>query len=118
MSGEQKLSDAEVVRFENAVHTIGEQLEANLRLLSGTISTAAAGWSGAGARAFTQAQTQINEDHQALRRLLAGINEAVNTTKRLGRANDDAILDSFRAIDVNGAAPGGDLQSISKLNGM
>ncbi|MCF6524909.1 WXG100 family type VII secretion target [Streptomyces sp. JJ36] len=118
MAGSQKLRDSDIVKFENDMNTVGEQLEANLRHLSQTIATAAAGWSGAGAMAFRNAQQQINDDHQALRRLLAGIHEAVIMTKQLGRGNDDAIVDSFRSIDINGAEAGGHLQAGSNLSGI
>ncbi|MGK5628059.1 WXG100 family type VII secretion target [Streptomyces sp. URMC 123] len=105
----QSISYEAFQKFENAISTTSTHFSTNLKNLANTIATVQAGWKGDGAAAFTTAQRSLNEDHDALRRLIDGIHDAVITTRRMGSNNDAEVLASFKSIDVNGAAAGGHL---------
>ncbi|MEU5421308.1 WXG100 family type VII secretion target [Streptomyces sp. NPDC001407] len=112
MSDTQKISDPAFTQFEGAIRETSEALSANLRSLADAIATVEAAWTGAGAQAFRTAQTALNEDHDALRRLIDGIHDAVALTRKSSHANDADIMATFNKIDVNGSAAGGHLGSL------
>ncbi|GHF55131.1 MULTISPECIES: WXG100 family type VII secretion target [Streptomyces] len=118
MSNIQQISDESFSKFENTLKEASAALSANLKSLVGVIDTAKAAWQGQAADAFVQAQHALNEDHDALRRLLDGIHEAVSLTRKSAHANDGDVMASMRAIDVNGAAPGGHLAPHSHQTGL
>ncbi|KUJ64106.1 hypothetical protein ACZ90_61800 [Streptomyces albus subsp. albus] len=109
MSDTQKISDAAFISFEGSIQETSTQLSSNLKKLADAIATVQGAWTGGGASAFVTAQRALNDDHDALRRLIDGIHDAVALTRKSSRANDDDILSQFRSIDVNGAAAGGHL---------
>lgn len=108
-SSGQKISDPAFQKFENTIETVSTDLSANLKSLADAVATVQAAWTGSGAGAFQKAQVTLNEDHDALRRLIDGIHEAVTQTRKYGGANDQHVLSSFNRIDVNGDAAGGHL---------
>ncbi|MEV6671542.1 hypothetical protein [Streptomyces sp. NPDC051162] len=112
MSDTQKISDPAFIKFEGKIRETSEALSANLRSLADAIATVEAAWTGAGAQAFRTAQLALNDDHDALRRLIDGIHDAVSLTRKSSHANDADIMATFNKIDVNGAAPGGHLGSM------
>ncbi|MER7795284.1 WXG100 family type VII secretion target [Streptomyces sp. NPDC097640] len=118
MAGTQRLDSAAFNSFEQALAQASQELSANLRTLANAIATVDAAWTGGGANAFKQAQMALNDDHDACRRLLDGINEAVIMTQRIGGTNDDDIAGQLKSIDVNGAAAGGHLVAGSNVGGL
>ncbi|WP_431041874.1 WXG100 family type VII secretion target [Streptomyces sp. P1-3] len=111
MSDFQKISDPAFIKFKNALTESSTALSSNLKALANVIATTQAAWTGEGANAFTKAQQALNEDHDALLRLVNGIREAVELTQKSSRANDSEIYSQFGKIDVNGAAAGGGLST-------
>ncbi|NGO73833.1 WXG100 family type VII secretion target [Streptomyces boncukensis] len=114
----QKISHAEFITFKNNLTEIRTQLGANVRHLQTLIGMVSNGWQGAGSMAFVRAQNTINNGHNAMNALLDGIIEATHQTQRLGKGNDEAILESFKGIDVNGSAAGGHIDGSSGLSGI
>jgi uncharacterized protein YukE len=114
----QSISYAAFQQFENTIGQVSGELSTNLKNLANAIATVQAAWVGEGASAFTRAQIALNDDHDALRRLIDGIHEAVITTRNLGSGNDADVLSSFRSIDVNGDAAGGHLGANSTQTGI
>ncbi|MFF4221246.1 WXG100 family type VII secretion target [Streptomyces abikoensis] len=118
MSGIQKIEDAAFVAFENSISEASAALSSNLKSLVNAVAQAQAAWSGQAATAFVQAQQALNDDHDALRRLIDGIHEAVALTRKSSHANDADVMSSFKSIDVNGAAAGGHLAAGSTQTGL
>ncbi len=116
MSGNQKISDAAFKKFSDSMDETSQAFSSNLRTLANAIANLDGGqWKGEGHAAFRKAQISLNDDHDAVRRLLDGIREAVVLTHRASGANDGEIASSLNKVDVNGAAPGGHLSS--KIDG-
>lgn len=115
---DQSISYAAFQKFESTIGQVSGELSKNLKNLADAIATVQAAWVGEGASAFTRAQMALNEDHDALRRLIDGIHEAVITTRNMGSSNDADVLASFKGIDVNGAAAGGHLAAGSTQTGI
>ncbi|SHK96442.1 WXG100 family type VII secretion target [Streptomyces yunnanensis] len=111
MAGNTALTYAEIERLKGEIQSGSQAMSSQLRTLVNAIATVESAWTGQGASAFKQAQNALNEDHAALRRMLDGINDAIAHTSTTSKANDAEVLSSFRGIDVNGAAPGGNLNT-------
>ncbi|KJY41239.1 hypothetical protein VR41_13505 [Streptomyces sp. NRRL B-1568] len=118
MSDIQKIEDAAFRKFENTLEETSGKLASNLKSLEGVIDIAKGAWEGEAAQAFVQAQQALNADHDALRRLLDGIHEAVKLTRKDAHANDAEVMASMKKIDVNGAAAGGHLAAHSTQTGI
>ncbi|MEX2983939.1 WXG100 family type VII secretion target [Streptomyces sp. C36] len=116
MSG-QSINYETFAKFENTIGEVTGHLSKNLQNLANLLETVRAGWQGEGANAFVTAQRALNDDHDALRRLIDGIHQAASATRRATSANDHDVLASFKGIDVNGAAAGGHLGGMSQANG-
>lgn len=118
MSGSQRVSDAAFQKFEQSIGLVSQELSANLRTLANAIATVDAAWTGGAANEFKLAQSALNDDHDALRRLIDGIHEAVVLTHRASGANDSELAGSLRGIDVNGGDSGGHLSGKSGVSGL
>ncbi|MEU7132703.1 WXG100 family type VII secretion target [Streptomyces sp. NPDC046261] len=118
MSGIQKIDDAAFITFENTIREASAALSSNLRSLVNAVGQAQGAWTGEAARAFVKAQHDLNDDHDALRRLIDGIHDAVALTRKSGKATDADVMAGFRSIDVNGAAAGGHLDARSTQTGL
>ncbi|GHF74735.1 hypothetical protein GCM10010218_64750 [Streptomyces mashuensis] len=109
---QQSIDYATFQRFENTIGDVTEAFSKNLRNLASLLESVRVGWQGKGADAFVTAQLALNDDHDALRRLIDGIHQAAIATRRSSGGNDQEVLATFRGIDVNGAAAGGHLGSM------
>ncbi|GAA2725716.1 MULTISPECIES: WXG100 family type VII secretion target [Streptomyces] len=114
----QKIDDAAFVAFENSLKEASAAMSANLKSLVNAVEQVKPAWEGRAAQAFTTAQMQLNDDHDALRRLLDGIHDAVALTRKSSHANEEAVVSSFKSIDVNGGAAGGHLDAKSTQTGL
>ncbi|EFL22837.1 hypothetical protein SSOG_02551 [Streptomyces himastatinicus ATCC 53653] len=113
MSGGQRLSDAHFVKFENDLGTASGHLAANVKTLYNALEAVQAGWKGGAAYRFGEAQRALNENHEAVRKLVDKIQEAVNLTRRAGGANDQELASTLGKVDVNGDKAGGGLDNSS-----
>lgn len=111
MAGNTALTYAEIEKLKNEIQSGSQAMSSQLRTLINAISAVESAWTGQGASAFKQAQNALNEDHAALRRMLDGINDAIAQTGTTSQSNDSEVLSSFRGIDVNGGASGGQLNT-------
>ncbi|MEU4210582.1 WXG100 family type VII secretion target [Streptomyces sp. NPDC026206] len=118
MSGIQKIDDAAFIAFENSIREASAALSSNLKSLVNAVAQAQGAWSGEAARAFVSAQRELNDDHDAVRRLIDGIHDAVALTRKSSHANDADVMASFKSIDVNGSAAGGHLAAGSTQTGL
>ncbi|MGY0057981.1 WXG100 family type VII secretion target [Streptomyces sp. LZ34] len=114
----QRVSDSAFIKFTQELDQSVTGFGSNMKLMADILSTVDAGWQGQGAGAFKKAQMDLEQDHDAVRRLVAGIREAVALTHRSGGANDDDIAGQLRGIDVNGAAAGGHITPGSSVGGL
>lgn len=92
------LADEPIVQAKNKIVNTAEAVSRQARELADILATAGAGWTGVGASGFTSAQLVINEDHDAIRRLLQVLVNAVGSTKNLSNANDEEVRAAFNAV--------------------
>jgi uncharacterized protein YukE len=98
------LNDERIVAAYNKVDETARDVTKQAQILANLLETIGASWTGAGASSFRSAQTSLNEDHDAIRRLLDILLEAITSTKNLSNANDVEVVDSFKPFI--GAGPG------------
>ncbi|MEV7727632.1 WXG100 family type VII secretion target [Streptomyces sp. NPDC101733] len=89
------LADDPVVKAANKISETSEAVTTQARELADILATASAGWTGVGANGFAVAQTQLNENHDNIRRLLGVLHNAVVQTKNLTNAQDDEVNATF-----------------------
>ncbi|MEC4019173.1 WXG100 family type VII secretion target [Streptomyces sp. H27-D2] len=112
----QKIDYAFIKSLEGEIETTAASMTKQVGNLATVIEQLAKDWTGLGGAAFRKAQTDLNEDHDVLRRLLDGIREAVHNTKVGSESNDEEARQSMRNIDTNGSsAPGGQIP-VSKIS--
>ncbi|GAA2371971.1 hypothetical protein [Streptomyces cuspidosporus] len=115
----QKVSDSAFQAFTNELDQSIQGFASNMKLMADILATVDSGWRGGGAGAFKKAQMDLEQDHDAVRRLVDGIREAVALTHRASGANDDDIAGQLRGIDVNGADhAGGHITPGSSVGGL
>ncbi|MFE3829061.1 WXG100 family type VII secretion target [Streptomyces sp. NPDC059092] len=91
------LSDDPIVQAKNKITETKQQVSKQSRELADIIATVSAGWTGVGAQGFVSAQVMINEDHDAILRLLTVLDNAVGQTKNLSNEQDDDVRAQFAA---------------------
>ncbi|RKT07248.1 uncharacterized protein YukE [Streptomyces sp. 3211.6] len=96
------LADDPVVKAANKISETADAVSSQSRELADILATAAAGWTGVGADGFTTAQSQLNEDHDAIRRLLGVLHNAVSQTKNLTNAQDEEVRAEFAKLGKSG----------------
>ncbi|MFJ8212344.1 WXG100 family type VII secretion target [Streptomyces sp. NPDC096033] len=96
------LADDPVVKAANKISETGDAVSRQARELADILATAAAGWTGVGADGFTSAQAELNEDHDAIRRLLRVLHHAVSETKNLTNAQDEEVHQAFAQARKSG----------------
>ncbi|MFD0378430.1 hypothetical protein [Streptomyces sp. NPDC127112] len=110
------LADDPVVKAANKISETGDAVSRQARELADILATAGAGWTGVGAGGFTKAQSELNVDHDEIRRLLRVLHDAVSQTKNLTNAQDEEVRAAFNAIDGgNGNGSGGARSSLDYL---
>ncbi|MFD8386283.1 WXG100 family type VII secretion target [Streptomyces sp. NPDC059679] len=114
----QRVSDDAFRIFTNELDQSIQGFASNMKLMADILATVDSGWQGQGAGAFKKAQMDLEQDHDAVRRLVDGIREAVALTHRASGANDDDIASQLKGIDVNGAAAGGHITPGSGVGGL
>ncbi|MER6145581.1 WXG100 family type VII secretion target [Streptomyces sparsogenes] len=114
----QRVSDSAFQTFTNELDQSIQGFASNMKLMADILATVDSGWQGQGAGAFKKAQMDLEQDHDAVRRLVDGIREAVALTHRASGANDDDIASQLKAIDVNGSAAGGHITPGSSVGGL
>ncbi|MGW1516065.1 hypothetical protein [Streptomyces sp. NPDC001272] len=98
------LADDPVVKAANKISETAHAVTTQARELADILATAGAGWTGVGADGFTTAQSDLNLDHDAIRRLLGVLHHAVSQTKNLTNAQDEEVRAAFNSV---GAGHGG-----------
>ncbi|MCX2181500.1 hypothetical protein KV205_13300 [Streptomyces sp. SKN60] len=93
------LADDPITQAKNKIIETGGAVSKQARELANILETCAAGWTGVGAIGFKTAQTNLNEDHDTIRRLLNVLLNAVGETKNLSNANDDEVRATFAAVN-------------------
>ncbi|MEV4439756.1 WXG100 family type VII secretion target [Streptomyces sp. NPDC049577] len=108
MAGDQKINDEAFNTFKNTIDQASQAFTANLRTLANAIANVDGGqWKGDAHAAFRAAQLQLNEDHDAVRRLIDHLSEAVAKTHRDSGANDAEIAASIKGVDAGVTSAGG-----------
>ncbi|WP_063728421.1 hypothetical protein [Streptomyces sp. RTd22] len=102
MSGGQRLSEQHFVKFENDLDVASGHLATNVKNLVLALEAVQTGWTGGAAGEFDVAQRALNEDHEAVRKLVERIKEAVQLTRRAGGANDQELATTFRKANGSG----------------
>ncbi|GGP48541.1 WXG100 family type VII secretion target [Streptomyces abikoensis] len=103
MSSTQKVNDDAFNAFKNAMDQSSQAFTANLRTLSNAIATVDGAWKGEASTVFKAAQEELNREHDAVRRLIDHVREAVAKTHTLTGATDQEIASSVKsasAIDM------------------
>ncbi|KRV51051.1 hypothetical protein AQ490_02260 [Wenjunlia vitaminophila] len=106
MAGTQKVTYDELRTLENEIDSVSVSMTNQLQKLANVITQLEADWRGIAANTFRSQQMQLNDDHDALRRILDGIKQAVHDTNLSSQANESDVLQSLRSIDINGSASG------------
>ncbi|AZM91547.1 WXG100 family type VII secretion target [Streptomyces sp. W1SF4] len=100
------LADDPVVKAANKISETAGAVSTQARELADILETVHAGWTGVGADGFKKAQSDLNLDHDEIRRLLKVLHNAVAQTKNLTNAQDADVHAAFGAINRgSGAAP-------------
>ncbi|GAA3376065.1 WXG100 family type VII secretion target [Streptomyces racemochromogenes] len=106
------LADDPVVKAANKISETAAAVSTQARELADILETVHAGWTGVGADGFKKAQSDLNLDHDEIRRLLKVLHNAVAQTKNLTNAQDADVHAAFGAINRgSGAAPAGGARS-------
>ncbi|MFD8142809.1 hypothetical protein [Streptomyces sp. NPDC059708] len=100
------LADDPVVKAARRISETADAVSRQSRELADILATAGAGWTGLGADGFTRAQSDLNLDHDEIRRLLGVLHEAVAQTKNLTNAQDEEVRAAFTSVG-EGAGPRG-----------
>lgn len=111
MSEKQQVTEASFNTFKNNMDEASQAFTANLRTLVNAIENVSGRWSGDAHQAFVTAQTQLNEEHDAVRRLIDHVREAVAFTYNNATANDGDIASRIKGVDAGGGSGGHDAQS-------
>ncbi|MFF7727649.1 WXG100 family type VII secretion target [Streptomyces sp. NPDC008001] len=100
----QKVSDEAFKAFTDAIDKTSSHFSANLRQLANVIATLDGGssWKGEAHKAFRKAQSDLNDDHDRVRRMIDRVREAVVLTHRASGATDGEIAAQMKGIDVSG----------------
>ncbi|OII61104.1 hypothetical protein BJP40_07045 [Streptomyces sp. CC53] len=96
MTDDFKLVQEAVKDAQGIIAETGRQVTTQARQMADILETCAAGWQGAGAAGFKTAQKLLNEDHDAIRRLLDVLHNAVGQTRNLTSENDIEVLQTFQ----------------------
>lgn len=106
------LADDPVVKAADRISRTADAVTSQARELADILATAGAGWTGVGAGGFTRAQSDLNLDHDEIRRLLGVLHHAVSQTKSLTNAQDEEVRAAFTSV---GAGPGGGRSGLDRL---
>lgn len=106
MAGTQKVTYEELRTLQGDIDAVSISMTTQLQKLANVITQLEADWKGIAANTFRTQQMQLNDDHDALRRILDGIKEAVHDTNLSSQSNEADVLQSLKSIDVNGSAAG------------
>ncbi len=101
------LADDPVVKAANRISETANAVTRQARELADIIATVSAGWTGVGAAGFAKAQSDLNVEHDEIRRLLGVLHNAVSQTKNLSNAQDEDVRAAFRAVAPSGGGAGG-----------
>ncbi|MEV7546008.1 hypothetical protein [Streptomyces sp. NPDC089915] len=101
------LADDPVVKAARRISETADAVSRQSRELADILATAGAGWTGVGADGFTRAQSDLNLDHDEIRRLLGVLHEAVAQTKNLTNAQDEEVRAAFASVGEGAGARGG-----------
>ncbi|WP_058046540.1 WXG100 family type VII secretion target [Streptomyces roseifaciens] len=120
-NGRQKVSDEAFKTFTDAIDKTSSHFSANLRQLANVIATLDGGssWKGEAHRAFRKAQSDLNDDHDRVRRMIDRVREAVVLTHRASGATDAEIAAQMKGVDIGGggAAPASSSASAAGAHG-
>lgn len=94
------LADDPVVKAANKISETANAVTTQARELADILETVHAGWTGVGADGFRKAQSDLNLDHDEIRRLLAVLHDAVAQTKNLTNAQDADVHAAFNTVNA------------------
>lgn len=94
------LADDPVVKAANKISETADAVTRQARELADILETVHAGWTGVGADGFRKAQSDLNLDHDEIRRLLAVLHDAVARTKNLTNAQDADVHAAFNTVNA------------------
>ncbi|WP_406174079.1 WXG100 family type VII secretion target [Streptomyces sp. NBC_00996] len=100
MADGRKLDSGEVVRLEKGIVERYETIKGLLARLQGTIDMIENQWTGQGAGAFNQKQTEINGHVVALGRMLEKVLDGVNLNRKDKDKLEDELHSRIKQIDV------------------
>ncbi|MFF4157162.1 WXG100 family type VII secretion target [Streptomyces sp. NPDC001678] len=101
MSGKQKVNDEAFRTFTNALDQSSQAFTANLRTLANAIATVDGGqWKGQAHDVFRAAQEELNREHDAVRRLIDHVRDAVAKTHTSTGATDEEIAASVKGVSA------------------
>lgn len=108
MAQNQKLSEGQLLKLEGQIDTVVANMNKQLRELENLLDATHPHWKGAGAGGFTKAQTEMNRHHSRLKKILAGLRDAVEETRKGGSANDHSVAGQMRGAQGGPGASYGD----------
>ncbi|MEV5510498.1 WXG100 family type VII secretion target [Streptomyces orinoci] len=100
MSSKQKISEDAFNQFTSTIDVAIEAFNKNVQKLQSAILAVEGNWKGQAHAAFQQAQTELNEDHMVVNKLIQEIREAVGKTHTMGGANDGDIAASMKGVSA------------------
>ncbi|MGW0390219.1 hypothetical protein ACWDYJ_04830 [Streptomyces sp. NPDC003042] len=109
------LADDPVVKAANRISETANAVTSQARELADILATVSAGWTGVGAGGFTKAQSDLNVDHDEIRRLLGVLHNAVSQTKNLSNAQDEDVRAAFRTINAGNGAGAGNQSGLNNI---
>ncbi|MFF5705724.1 hypothetical protein ACFY7H_25065 [Streptomyces sp. NPDC012794] len=109
------LADDPVVKAANKISETANAVTRQARELADILATAHAGWTGVGAGGFRKAQSDLNLDHDEIRRLLTVLHDAVAQTKNLTNAQDEDVRAAFHTINAGARAGTGGRSGLDSI---
>ncbi|MET7641760.1 WXG100 family type VII secretion target [Streptomyces sp. NPDC005438] len=98
----QKVNGVSLKKLEGELEAKFHAFRARVATLQRVIDAQEGRWQGVGASAFNHKQMMINQDVQALAKMLDGFKNSIHDTRTLSGNTDDDVLQRMNGISVDG----------------
>ncbi|MFD7645434.1 WXG100 family type VII secretion target [Kitasatospora sp. NPDC059795] len=89
MAGQFTTTAEEMTAFANRIGEVNQQVQGEISRLNNLVSEIASGWKGAAATAYQQMQSRVNDDANALNKVLDEIRQAIEATTKAYSMTED-----------------------------
>lgn len=107
MAKQVSIDDVSLNKLMREMDSSSAQMRQHFKDLTNMINQLEANWKGIAANTFRQQQTSLNNDQEAVRRLLDSVREAVGKTKTDHNTNEDEVNAAMRGVGASSGDPSG-----------